>query len=180
MTPSTGYMQPFHFPHPDMMHKNNFISPYDLANLRAVTNSRMLNNSTSSIQSAENLSSSRLSPGSSRPSSSSPRSTQSDPLKVNSSVEVVSTNEQTDEDTEEEQIDVVKSAFVPILRPTSNQPAVNIPDSTVQDRPVDAPRQRSEMKAQSALKINHKTIGFSQETKLKGALNTHKAVWRPY
>lgn len=189
LPPTPGYLPPFHFAHPDMLHKNPFL-PYDLANLRAVTNGRSIhnqhNNSGSSIPSSENLSSSRLSPASSRPSSSSPPSSaHSISIKMNSSIEIGSNHEQSEDDSDDEQIDVVKSAFVPILRPTISNPIVNIPDSTVQDKPIEPARQRCELKAPSSRKPVHQSavavVGpRSPETKLKSPGNTHKSVWRPY
>lgn len=177
---SPGCLPTFHFPHPLM--------PYDLANIRTVGNGRPLllpqNNSTSSVPSSDNLSSSRLSPASSRPSSSSPPSSaHSISMKMNSSIEIGSNHEHSEEDSDDEPIDVVKSAFVPILRPPPSNPIISIPDSTVQDKPIEPARQRCELKAPSTRKPKHyQTVGTGPrsptETKIKSA--TQKQVWRPY
>lgn len=71
-----------------------------------------------STSTAEHLSSAHLSPASSRPSSSSPRSSHSVPHHhhtMHSSIEITSTHDHSSSDSEDEHIDVVKSAFVPIL-----------------------------------------------------------------
>lgn len=136
------YLPQFPFGHPELIHQHPFL-PYNLAHLRTMPNG--LQHNTSSVPSSENMT--RLSPVSSRPSSSSPPSTQNTSIRVNSNSE---------EESDDEQIDVVRSAFVPILRPSSVQS--NIPDSTtVPDRSPPAAI-KSELKAPSS----------------------RKPVWRPY
>lgn len=183
---------PFHpFAHPEFLVKNPFL-PYDLANLRGVTNGRpihhihhSLNISSEStpisIQMPEHLNSLRLSPTSSRPSSSSPPSSaHSDAIKINTSIDI---NES--ESSDDEQIDVVKSAFVPILRPNpSIQSIVGVADSTVNDHiDVVAQRTRCELKAPSSRKPIHEIAPVgprSPETKIKSTISAQKTVWRPY
>lgn len=189
------YLPPFHFGHPEFLSKNPFL-PYDLANLRAVSNGRTLHlphsiNTSSSaavaMAASEHLNSSRLSPASSRPSSSSPPSSaHSISIKMNTSVEIHSNNGNSSEESDEEQIDVVKSAFVPILRPSQTQSIVGIPDSTVQDKPVenDQSKQRCDLKAPSSRKpVHHPTtqlVPRSPDTKIKSPISVQKTVWRPY
>lgn len=191
----SGYLpSPFHpFAHPDLLCKNPFL-PYDLAGLRGVTmNGRQMHNiqhnsslsSESTIisnRTPEHLSTSRLSPTSSRPSSSSPPSSaHSDPIKMNISIEM---NESDDSD--DEQIDVVKSAFVPILRPNPTAHSiVGIADSTTINDQIDAssPKVRCELKAPSSRKPVHETAPTgprSPETKIKSPISAQKTVWRPY
>lgn len=185
---SAAYLPQFHFAHPDFLNKNPFL-PYDLANIRAVTNGRTTmhlqhNTSMTSVPPSEQLNSSRLSPASSRPSSSSPPSSaHSVSIKINTSIEMQSNHGNSSEDSDDEHIDVVKSAFVPILRPNTNNSIVGIPDSTVQDKPIiESNRQRCELKAPSSRKPVHQIAPIgprSPETKIKST-NTQKTVWRPY
>lgn len=133
------YLAQFPFGHPDLMPQYP-VHPY-MANLRAMT---MHHNTP--VPSSE-MSLTRLSPTSSRPSSSSPPSTRNASIRVNSNSEGES---------DDEQIDVVRSAFVPILRPNSVQPdATTVPDRSPDSR---VPGSKSDLKAPS----------------LK------KTVWRPY
>lgn len=141
------YLPQFPFGHPELIHQHPFL-PYNLANLRSMPSG--LQHNTPSVPSSENMSLTRLSPSSSRPSSSSPPSTQNTSIRVHSNSE---------EESEDEQIDVVRSAFVPILRPNSVQS--NLPDSTtVPDRSP----------PESRVPIKHE---------LK-APSSRKPVWRPY
>lgn len=199
---TAAYLPPFHFAHPEFLSKNPFL-PYDLANLRdlrAVSNGRPLHHiqqqvsttTTLTIKAAlqspatpEHLNTSRVSPASSRPSSSSPpSSTQSTSLKV----EVQSTHDQSSDDSDDEPIDVVKSAFSPPLRPTpTNYSIVGIADSTVQESisvDTNSIRSRCDLKAPSSRKPVHERAPIgpqSPETKIKTEISTQKAsVWRPY
>lgn len=192
---------PFHpFTHPEFLCKNPFL-PYDLAGLRNAsmngrpmhhiqnnTNLTIINQHTSEStiisnqRTPEHLSTSRLSPTSSRPSSSSPPSSaHSDPIKINISIEM---NES--EESDDEQIDVVKSAFVPILRPNpATQSIVGVADSTTVTDQIDAsiPRVRCDLKAPSSRKPVHETAPTgprSPETKIKSPISAQKTVWRPY
>lgn len=199
-----SYLPSFHFGHPELLSKNPFL-PYDLANLRAVSNGRTLHLSHSitptsmaaavavatgtTITSPEHLNSSRLSPASSRPSSSSPPSS-GHSIKLNTSVDIHSNNGNSSEESDEEQIDVVKSAFVPILRPSQTQSIVGVADSTVQDKPVQhthdtisQTKQRCELKAPSSRKAVHHSTQLgpqSPDTKIKSSICVQKTVWRPY
>ncbi|XP_055296504.1 segmentation protein Runt-like isoform X2 [Sitodiplosis mosellana] len=182
---------PFHpFAHPELLCKNPFL-PYDLASLRGVSmngrpihsmqHTTSLPSESTIIRTPEHLSTSRLSPTSSRPSSSSPPSSaHSDPIKMNISIE----NES--EESDDEQIDVVKSAFVPILRPNpSVQSIVGVADSTTITDQTDAtsPRIRCDLKAPSSRKPVHETAPTgprSPETKIKSPISAQKTVWRPY
>ena len=199
--PGTYLPSPFHpFAHPEFLCKNPFL-PYDLATLRGVTmNGRPIHHmhqnanitaSESSIisnRTPEHLSTSRLSPTSSRPSSSSPPSSaHGDGIKLNISIEMNETD-----DSDDEQIDVVKSAFVPILRPNPvTQSIVGVADSTVNDQidtsatmaSVHVPRVRCDLKAPSSRKPVHETAPTgprSPETKIKSPISAQKTVWRPY
>lgn len=178
---AAAYLPPFHFP--------NMFMPYDLAHLRGAANGRTMHHIqhlnattiTTPVSSGEHAISSRLSPASSRPSSSSPPSS-AHSVKLNASIEIRSTHES--EDSDDEQIDVVKSAFVPILRPspTHHQSIVGIPDSTVNE-PIAAERTRCELKAPSSRKPMHETAPTgprSPETKIKSPISAQKTVWRPY
>lgn len=192
--PNAPYLPPFHFPHPDFLTKNPFL-PYDLTHLRGVANGRPIHHIhhtttaqigsqttlSTSVSSMDQVNSSHLSPASSRPSSSSPPSSALS-IKLSTSIEIQSNHES--EDSDDEQIDVVKSAFVPILRPspTHNQSIVGIPDSTVQE-PIVGERQRCELKAPSSRKPVHEIAPIgprSPETKIKSPISAQKTVWRPY
>ncbi|XP_038105077.1 segmentation protein Runt isoform X1 [Culex quinquefasciatus] len=142
-------------------------------------------------------SSSRLSPASSRNSTSSPPSTiNASQTKISFSLELNSTGEHSSaEESDDEHIDVVKSAFVPILRPlptssadTTQEPKSETPDSTTM--PSSPPKPRCELKAPSSKKPQlHETApsepASPEATKLKspdGILikQSAKSVWRPY
>lgn len=190
------YLPPFHpFSHPsEFLCKNPFL-PYDFTSLRGITSVRPMHHiqqsasivtdsSTISSQTPEHLSTSRLSPASSRPSSSSPPSSQHSitiTIKHNESVDVAESD-----DSDDEQIDVVKSAFVPILRPNpSAHSIVGIADSTtINDQMDSSPtRTRCDLKAPSSRKPVHETAPVgprSPETKIKSPISTQKTVWRPY
>lgn len=188
---AAAYLPPFHFSQPDFLTKNPFL-PYDLANFRNVANGRTMHHiqqlnasqtTTSMNIDHMNNSSSRLSPASSRPSSSSPPSTHSISMKINTSIDVQSTNDSDDSD--DEQIDVVKSAFVPILQrsPNSTQSIIGIADSTVHEPIQTIERTKCDLKAPSSRKPGHETAPIgprSPETKLKSPNNSHITVWRPY
>lgn len=196
--PTSVYLPPFPFAaHPDLLHKSPFM-PYSA--LRAglpshpltqgATQSTILGDST-------NGNVGRLSPASSRNSTSSPPSnSQSTPNhKINSSIELNSTNDHSShsscEDSEDEQIDVVKSAFVPILRPsiTATITTPSTPDSTVKEQspsreiPI---KIKCELKAPSSKKpmLHEKMPVGSQSPDIKIKVSTitqqQKTVWRPY
>lgn len=185
---SSAYLpSPFHpFGHPELLCKNPFL-PYDLASLRGMNGRPMhhIQHSTSLASESSIISNhtSRLSPTSSRPSSSSPPSSAHSEIKMNITIEM---NESDDSD--DEQIDVVKSAFVPILRPNPTaQSIVGVADSTTINDHVDAtsvPRVRCDLKAPSSRKPGmHETAPTgprSPDTKIKSAISAQKTVWRPY
>lgn len=185
--PPSAYLPQFPFgAHPELLHKSPFL-PYDFPALRQARLAQHTNLSSttappSTVPSSDSLTSLRLSPASSRPSSSSPPTTIT--IKINSSIEHNSSHCQSDEDSDDEQIDVVKSAFVPILRQNQIIPKVEMADSTVQDKQP-PPRIRCDLKAPSAKKsIIHETAPSgpkSPDTKIKTAtISTQKTVWRPY
>jgi RUNX transcription factor Runt len=139
----------------------------------------------------------RLSPASSRNSSSPQLNNQSTPNhKINSSIELNSTHDHSShsssEDSDEEPIDVVKSAFVPILRPslTATITTTTTPDSTVKEQSPsrEIPMKiKCELKAPSSKKLNlheraPQDAPTSPDTKLKSPtiMQQHKTVWRPY
>lgn len=173
---------PFHaFAHPEFLMKNPFLS-YDLANLRGMQNTRPLHPMAQHDAMTMNLNSSRVSPVSSRPSTSSPPSSSPQSAgnsKLNSSIDIES-DDASDDDVE---IDVVKSAFVPIIRPSSDS-MVSVADSTtIHDQTDVKPiKVRCELKAPSAMKPVHETAPRARtpETRLKSPISTHKTVWRPY
>lgn len=171
-----------------------FSYPYDFAGLRGVSmnghpmhhiqhNTNLTSESIMSNRTPEHLNTSRLSPTSSRLSSSSPPSSaHGDATKMNISIEM---NES--EDSDDEQIDVGKSAFVPTLRPNpSAQSIVGVADSTTINDQMDASvlRVRCDLKAPSSRKLGlHETAPTgprSPETKIKSPISAQKAVWRPY
>ncbi|XP_013117326.2 segmentation protein Runt isoform X1 [Stomoxys calcitrans] len=189
--------------HPDLMHAHqkpahaHAFHPYNFAGLRQRPG-HLHNTSLGSHSSGEHISPAHISPASSRPSSSSPTH-QALSQKLNISVESNSVHEQSasDVDSDDEQIDVVKSAFVPILRP--QVPSLNGStddldksiDSTRSSPLQNAQRQRCDLKAPSAMKpLFHETSQHSRQsspettlpaaTKLKNANSQQKTVWRPY
>lgn len=179
-----GYLPAFPFAaHQELLHKTPFM-PYDFpSTLRQAAGRLIQTASTNGQLPSTEL---RLSPVSSRPSSSSPPSTTSINIKINNvSMEINSSHDQSSEDSDDEQIDVVKSAFIPILRPNIIPAQIEMADSTVQDKPIvrmttPVPRQRCELKAPSSKKPSH-DIGTSTETKLKApTISQQKTVWRPY
>lgn len=97
--------------------------------------------------------------------------------KIHSTVDQSSASEQSDD----EDIDVVKSAFVPIKPANVILQEIQHPDSTVQDK--ESPKVKCELKAPSSRTI--KNLSLSPEapnTKIHGSsiVNTTKSVWRPY
>lgn len=187
-------------PHQKGSHPHAF-HPYNLAALRA--RPPPLNNTTLHAHPAQmDISPAHISPASSRPSSSSPVSN-SVPNKFNTSVDTNSLHEQSasDNDSDDEQIDVVKSAFVPILRPQINSLNGSTEDL---DKSIDSThssplhqqnltaKTRCELKAPSSLKPYYhepssqlrqsppETTLTNAATKLKSPTNTQKTVWRPY
>ncbi|XP_065365212.1 segmentation protein Runt isoform X2 [Calliphora vicina] len=193
--------------HPDLLHPHqkaahpHAFHPYNLAGLRARPN-HMHNTSLGSHSSTEHISPAHISPASSRPSSSSPTHAALN-NKFNTSVETSSLHEQSasDADSDDEQIDVVKSAFVPILRPQIPSLNGSLEDL---DKSIDSTRSspihnmalparnRCDLKAPSSLKpYFHETTSqhsrhsspettLPAATKLKSATNSQKTVWRPY
>lgn len=154
---------------PELSLKNG-ISPYDAL--------RHLQSNISPMD----TSSARLSPTSSRQSGS-PRSmlnASPERSKADTKSEVNSMHDATiTDESDEEPIEVVKSAFHP-TRPANvelqEMKRVQAADSTVADRP----RVRNELKAPS--QRNTRVLSTSPtSTKLtNGTISTHKSVWRPY
>ncbi|XP_073961411.1 segmentation protein runt [Choristoneura fumiferana] len=154
---------------PELTLKNG-ISPYDAL--------RHLQSNVSSLD----TSSARLSPTSSRQSGS-PRSminASPDRSKADSKSEVNSTHDATiSDESDEEPIEVVKSAFHP-TRPANvelqEMKQVQAADSTV----VDRPRVRNELKAPAPRSTRHLTTSPTSTKITNGTIQTHKSVWRPY
>ncbi|XP_047535508.1 segmentation protein Runt [Vanessa atalanta] len=153
---------------PELTLKNG-INPYDAL--------RHLQSNVSSMD----TSSARLSPTSSRQSGS-PRSivNASPRSKADSKSEVNSTHEATiSDESDEEQIEVVKSAFHP-TRPANvelqEMKQVQAADSTVSDRP----RMRNELKATSQRTTRVLSTSPTSTKITNGSISTHKSVWRPY
>ncbi|XP_028894004.2 segmentation protein Runt isoform X2 [Zeugodacus cucurbitae] len=165
--------------------------PYNLAAAGLRVPSHNLHNTSigSSHGSTEHISPVHISPASSRPSSSSPpahahnTSTTSSHNKANTSLEQSLSDADPDIDSDDEQIDVVKSAFVPILRPPivprSLPSAMEELEKASQQK---SPRMRCELKAPSAMKTQTRQVSpdITAATKLKAAVNATKTVWRPY
>ena len=183
-------------PHQKANHPHAF-HPYNLAALRARPPPLHAHPNQVAISPAH------ISPASSRPSSSSPVCN-SGQNKFNTSADTNSLHEQStsDNDSDDEQIDVVKSAFVPILRPQLNSLNSSIDDM---DKSVDSTRSsplqqpnvtaktRSELKAPSSLKPYYHepasqlrqsppdNTALNTAAKHKSPTNTtQKTVWRPY
>ena len=84
-------------------------------------------------------------------------------------------DQSTSENSDDEDIDVVKSAFVPIKPGTLILQEVQHPDSTVQDKEL----KKSELKAPSAKSI--KSLVEEKSTKIHGQdITAAKSVRRPY
>uniref|UniRef100_A0A1B0ALZ6 Runt domain-containing protein n=1 Tax=Glossina palpalis gambiensis TaxID=67801 RepID=A0A1B0ALZ6_9MUSC len=192
--------------HPDLLHAQQKPHPHAFypyhfaAGLRARV--PPLHNPSLPINNGppEHISTAHISPASSRPSSSSPPLTRSH-IKLNNSLETGSVHEHSasDVDSDDEHIDVVKSAFVPILRPQissvtgSTEDLDKSVDSTRSSpgQQISVPRPRSELKAPSSLKaIYHERsqsarytsteTGVTNATKIKNGTCSQKTVWRPY
>ncbi|XP_034834515.1 segmentation protein Runt-like [Maniola hyperantus] len=153
---------------PELTLKNG-ISPYDA-----------LRHFQSNVSSMD-TSSARLSPTSSRQSGS-PRSivNASPRSKADSKSEVNSTHEATiSDESDEEPIEVVKSAFHP-TRPANvelqEMKQVQAADSTVSDRP----RMRNDLKAHSQRTTRVLSTSPKSTKITNGSISTHKSVWRPY
>lgn len=185
---SSVYLPPFPFAsHPDLLHKSPFLPYGSLRTPHPIT--------TAQLPEQQQMNNGRLSPASSR-NSSSPNNHSTPNHKINSSIELNSTHEHSShsssDDSDDEQIDVVKSAFVPILRPslTATITTTNTPDSTVKENsPLrDVPMKiKCELKAPSSKKLllherANLEISRSPDTKLKSPtiLQQNKTVWRPY
>lgn len=132
-------------------------------------------------ENSEPIPAAHISPASSRPSSSSPPSNHSI-HKLNASVDTSSIHDQSSEDSDDEQIDVVKSAFIPILRPqfsSSDERILQVDDCN----PALPGKPKCELKAPSSLKlVLHESSQFknTSETKIRTPAQERKTVWRPY
>lgn len=154
---------------PELSLKNG-VSPYDAL--------RHLQSNVSSMD----TSSARLSPTSSRQSGS-PRSiinASPERSKADSKSEANSAHEATiSDESDEEPIEVVKSAFHP-TRPANvelqEMKRVQAADSTVADRP----RHRNELKAPSQRTTRVLSTSPTSTKIAHGAIPTQKSVWRPY
>ncbi|XP_062536870.1 segmentation protein Runt [Armigeres subalbatus] len=200
------YLPQFPFgPHADLHLKSPFL-PYDISPLRANGLRGHQLSATLTLSSNDFISSSRLSPASSRNSTSSPPSTLNQ-SQIKMTIELNSTNEHSSaEESDDEPIDVVKSAFVPILRPAPTSSAdttsdahpqaplkSETPDSTTttpnSPPPPVQPQTRCELKAPSSKKPQLHELAPSEpsspeSTKLKSPSliikQSAKTVWRPY
>lgn len=84
------------------------------------------------------------------------------------------------DDSDDEQIDVVKSAFVPILHRSPNEA-----DSTVKCEPMQiVERAKCDLKAPSSRKLGHENASpyppRSPETKIKSPMSAQKEIWRAF
>lgn len=156
---------------PEIAIKNG-LNPYELANMRS------LQSNVSSID----ASSAHLSPTSSRHSGS-PRSmlnASPDRSKADSKSDANSTHDATiSDESDEEPIEVVKSAFHP-TRPANvelqEMKRVQAADSTVADRP----RHRNELKAPPQRTTRVLSTSPTSTKIANGTIATQKSVWRPY
>lgn len=120
----------------------------------------------------------RLSPVSNSQSMSPQLSASAQETRIHSTVDQSSASEQSDE----EDIDVVKSAFVPIKPASVLLQEIQHPDSTVQDKePVAS---KCELKAPSSRSTKNLSVTSprSPNTKIHSppTISTTKTVWRPY
>ncbi|KAJ8984349.1 hypothetical protein NQ317_012570 [Molorchus minor] len=109
--------------------------------------------------------------------SSSPQNPLAQETRIHSTVDQSSASEQSDD----EDIDVVKSAFVPIKPASVLLQEVQHPDSTVQDK--DTVKTKSDLKAPSLRTIKNQPVSPSlSNTKIthSSPISTSKSVWRPY
>lgn len=182
--PTSVYLPPFPFAaHPDLLHKSPFLPYGALRPSHSITSSQLPE------QQQQQLNNTRLSPALSRNSSSPPAKNTSMPNhKINSSIELVDhSSHSSSEDSDDEQIEVVKSAFVPILRPSlpATVTTTTTPDSTVKEQSPSReipPKIKCELKAPSSMKLQLHEGSQSPDTKIKSPTITqqHKTVWRPY
>lgn len=188
--PSSVYLPPFPFTaHPELLHKSPFLPYGSLRPSHPITPTQ--------LPEQQQINNARLSPASSRNSSSPPNNQSTPNHNINSSIELNSTHEHSShsssEDSDDEQIDVVKSAFVPILRPslTATITTTNTPDSTVKEQSPsrEIPQKiKCELKAPSSKKLllhERQTQDGSHSpntkiTKSPTITQQHKTVWRPY
>ncbi|XP_067636709.1 segmentation protein Runt [Eurosta solidaginis] len=175
--------------------------PYNFAAAGLRVPSHNLHNTSldSSHGSTEHINAAHISPASSRPSSSSPpvhahnnntNSNSGIADKANNSLEQSLSDADPDIDSDDEQIDVVKSAFVPILRPPivtrSTAPPTAVAEELIEKSTP--PRARCELKAPSVMKVQYQHSAQTRQippeitasTKLRAAVNATKTVWRPY
>lgn len=120
----------------------------------------------------------RMSPVSNSQSASPQLSTSAQETRIHSTVDQSSASEQSDE----EDIDVVKSAFVPIKPASVLLQEIQHPDSTVQDKePVAA---KCDLKTPSSRCLKNLTVTppKSPNTKIHSppTISATKTVWRPY
>ncbi|KAF7280596.1 hypothetical protein GWI33_005696 [Rhynchophorus ferrugineus] len=100
----------------------------------------------------------------------------SNPVPVPQEERIHSTVDQSSSDnSDDEDIDVVKSAFVPITPASVSLIESQHPDSTVQEEPS---RVKNELKAPSAK--NLKNISYNTKLNTSPTISTTKSVWRPY
>lgn len=96
--------------------------------------------------------------------------------RIHSTVDQSSASEHSDD----EDIDVVKSAFVPIKPANVLLQEIQHPDSTVQDK---EPRKvKCELKAPSSRTIKNLSLSPESNTKIRSSPipSANKSVWRPY
>lgn len=118
----------------------------------------------------------RISPLSNSQSISPQLPTNAQETKIHSTVDQSSSSECS----EDEDIDVVKSAFVPIKSASKLLQEIQHPDSTVQDK---EPLDKCELKAPNLRTVKNISVSVtSPNTKFTSspAVNAIKAVWRPY
>lgn len=102
------------------------------------------------------------------------RSPTAQETKIHSTVD-----QSTSENSDEEDIDVVKSAFAPIKPASLLLQEIQHPDSTVQDKEL----KKNDLKAPSSKSIKSLTAPRSPNTKIGHSpptISAAKSVWRPY
>ncbi|KAG5882615.1 hypothetical protein JTB14_004589 [Gonioctena quinquepunctata] len=118
----------------------------------------------------------RISPVSNSLSASPQLSLHAQETRIHSTMDQSSASEESDED-----IDVVKSAFVPIKSASVLLQEIQHPDSTVQDK--ESPKVKSEPRAPSSRTVkplSSNTTSINTKLKSTATVGSIKTVWRPY
>lgn len=161
-TPPGGFHSPSYLPPmPQLSNEISKIPPFDSFHMRTMPPSPLDQLSMKLSPSSVNLKSPHL----------------NDSINSEESQKIHSTVDQSNSDnSEDEDIDVVKSAFQPIKPASVLLQEIQHPDSTVQDK---EPVLKNQLKIPSSKK--HITLSPKSPSATRiHASNTTKAVWRPY